>query len=283
MPAEQDKRSFTRADILGVISIVIAVGFGILPYFHPPDPAHPWSMDFINRTVSFPLWKTVLGGVAGMLGAFQLGRKRIFSPRAIEKLDRPQALPTTTQPQIVKPVISQSAKLISTSDTKELTLKMPDRFTVRIHPHEFDQAKALMVVVDNNRLDTICKVKTTIYSAQSFDADHGDYRDGFGFQAGIISQPDNILPSTTGKTDLFVRKDAEYSYLLAFDDYSHPLSWPSNDKSVIQKWRLSLGITASTAPMNSSMKAIQFNTEKLVVILTWNSVTNDFAINLENA
>lgn len=216
------------------------------------------------------------------VGRIQLGRKRVFNSRTIGRPNKPEPL-STSQPQVVKPVISQPAQLTSTGDTKELILKMPDRYSVRIHPHEFDHAKALMVVVDNNRLETICKVKITIYRAQSFDADHGEYRDGAAFQAGIISQPDNILPSTTGKTDLFVRKDAEYAFLLAFDDYIHPLPWPSNDKSEIQKWRLSLGITASTSPLNSSTKAIQFQTEKPVVILVWNSVTNDFAIDLERS
>jgi hypothetical protein len=97
----------------------------------------------------------------------------------------------------------------------------------------------------------------------------------------VIAQQDNILPSTTGKADLFVRKETAVPNLLAFNDSIHPLPWPTNDKSEVQKWRLSLGITASTSPMNSATKALQFQTEKPVVILTWNTLTNDFELDLE--
>jgi hypothetical protein len=44
---------------------------------------------------------------------------------------------------------------------------MSDRYTVRIHRHEYGGLKGLAVTVDNNRLESISKISITIYSAQS--------------------------------------------------------------------------------------------------------------------
>jgi len=285
MAVEQDPKSFTRADILSVIGILIAVGFGVLPYFHPPDPAHPWNLNFFLRTVSFPLWKTIFGIFAVMAAAFQLGTKRSRSTSGSNGPAISHSSPTPPSPvhaSLPKPHIDVRPIWNVANHSDELELDMPDRYTVRIHRHESGNLKGLAVTVDNNRLEAISKISITIYSAQSFDQSHGAFRDGIGFNAGIISQPNNILPSTSGKTDWFVRKDPKYPNLLAFDDTVHAMPWPSNDKSSIQKWRLTLGITAQMASKKSNTNYIeQFPTEKMSVIVEWDSEINQFTLKFE--
>ena len=67
--------------------------------------------------------------------------------------------------------VIQATQLVATRNSEGLVLKMPEHYTVRIHRQDYSDTKALVVSVDNNRLEMIAKVKITIYSAQSFDTE----------------------------------------------------------------------------------------------------------------
>src|SRR5258708_4986405 len=69
----------SRGDVLAWVGIgigTVSVVLGILPYIHPPDPAHPLRFDFLLQRVSFPLWGTVLGVIPIAGGAYGIGVRR---------------------------------------------------------------------------------------------------------------------------------------------------------------------------------------------------------------
>jgi hypothetical protein len=267
---------------IGTLSVVL----GILPYIHPPDPAHPLRFDFIFQKVSFPLWGTVLGIIAIAGGAYGIGirkSRRAFS--GVPPIDAPKPSPSTVKAPnskpIAKAVVPQVATRLVSHNREEFSFETPDHYTVRIRRLKDRDTNGLVLSIVNNRLETLGKITITIFSAQSFSVRHGKFREPFGFPAARMGYQGNILADTSGLALWIVRKEESKGYLLAADDQSHPMNWPDGDPVELQIWRMRLEVTSQTIPVTSGIAPIAFSTQPFNVIVIWNSTTNEFFFGAE--
>lgn len=166
--------------------------------------------------------------------------------------------------------------------TEELIIKTPDDLTVHIRHYQFQEARGLTLVVDNNRLNPIHQIRVIIADAQSFDFHHNAYRQGTNFSAAVVAVPNVIQPSCSSKPILLIRKETSSKSLLAGDDASHALVWPENDESDVERWRLTLRLAATTLPRNSSEKSIPLKELFANVALYWDRARNEFAVERES-
>lgn len=266
------KRGVIAAWVIGVPSFLLA----LLAYIRPADPAHPMQFDFIyNRvSISLPWWFLILlamAAIAGIVLLVRVWRKKV-PPSPV-----PGSLRDPTPARESAKSAESASSTSSVSDTGELILTTPEDIAVKITPNEWQHMKGYVISVVNHRLGAIGRVKLTVYSAQSFDERHNDYRDGQDFTAFAKVAADPIDASHTGKAMWFVRKDRG-DIILVGDDSDHPLRWPDADKSTMQRWRLTIAIDAQTAPMDSSHSPTPLKQLKASVIVTWNTEKNRFSI-----
>ena len=278
------KQGYTRDQKLSIVVIVIAaltLALGLLAYLRPSDVAHPPHFDFLTRTVSLPMWMVAMG-VVGLIGVtFGLvllkrqTTKVVLVPPTNPVPATPRALQPQGQPEARAGALPEATTI--SADRAELTIESPDDVLIRIRGYDASNIKGLVINVDNNRLDAITRVAFTIYTAQSFDARHNDYRSGIAFNAAVISQPESIMPSFSSNPTLFIRKDANTPHLLASNDSSHPMIWPDNDPSEVEKWKLSVGFMAQTfAPVVSNSVPLQ--AVRTDIVVTWDRPANEFYI-----
>jgi hypothetical protein len=286
MAIEQDLTPKNRSDILTWVSIGLGLaGFimACLPYIVPPDPAHPVRFHFLFRTVSIPLWGTVLGIVAIAGGSFRLGQGRSKKTRHDEPPPepiKPKAYPVKRpNPQpMVKATTPPQAIRTGSQNGEAFAFETTDHYTVRIGRMTIRDTNGLAITIHNNRLDTLGKIAFTIFSAQSFSERHGKFREPFGFPAAQMVYQGNILADTSGLPFWIVRKEDSKGYLLAADDQSHPMNWPDGDPVEIQKWVIRLQVTSQTVPAASGTSPKAFSTQPFNIVVTWNSTANEFFV-----
>lgn len=285
---EEQGRILTFDQKLSLALLVIAVAtlaLGLLAYLRPSDAAHPPHFDFFTHTVSLPIWLLIIImiGIVGITVAIGLLKRQ-----ATEVVLLPQAHPVPILPRALLPQSQPGARVSHFPETTpitqgktELTIESPDDILIHIRRYDSANIKGLTINADNNRLDPIARIAFTIYNAQSFDARHNDFRVGTAFTAAVINQPGIVQPCFSSNPTLFVRKDLNTTNLLASNDGSHPMIFPENDPSVVQKWRLSLGFIAHTAPLGATptmpLRAIRHD-----VIVTWDRPANEFYVELAN-
>jgi transposase len=129
-----------------------------LSYVRPTDSAHPIHFQFLTRTVSFPLWGAIFGITAVAMLSFFLGLKGFPKANALPATPQVSHVPITGRAsrmlaQDATSSVIQPAQLVATRNNQGLVLKMPEHYTVRIHRQDYSDTKALVVSVDNNRLE----------------------------------------------------------------------------------------------------------------------------------
>jgi hypothetical protein len=149
---------------------------------------------------------------------------------------------------------------------------------VRIRRYQFQNTKGLNLTVDNNRLDPIHQIRIIVSDAQSFDASRSAFRTGCSFSAAVITQPNIVQPSCSGNPVWLIRKETSNFHLLAGDDFGHLMSWPENDKSEMQRWRLSLRVLPMTWARNSAEKSAPLRELVADIVARWDKATNEFSI-----
>lgn len=163
---------------------------------------------------------------------------------------------------------AMNTELIATSD---------DDFSCRIYKFQSDSARGIMLIVNNNRLDPIEKIRIVILNSQSFDSRHSQFRQSSNFNAVSIVRPEVIQPSSSAKQAWLVRKDVTGKHLMAGDS-TQPMPWPDNDHSAVQKWRLSIQIDASTVPRNALERAFVLKSISKNIVVLWNKAENKFSV-----
>ena len=111
---------------------------------------------------------------------------------------------TTLQEQPDK--LTPDASSAPSADGEEFVFRSSDDISLKIKHNEWQHLKGFLIIVVNHRLTAIGKVKLTVYSAQSFDSSHNEYRDGSGFKAYTKTDSDVIHPSCSGKTPWLVQR-----------------------------------------------------------------------------
>jgi hypothetical protein len=230
MATEQELEPKSRGDVLTWVSIGIGVAGLVmagLPYVLPPDPLHPIRFHFLFRTISIPLWGTVLGIIAIAGGAFRLGQGRKKKTELADLSGHhtlTSATPSTSKPAIPLPAKTRRLPIPpSATGGEELAIESPDDYVINIRRFENAGMKGLSVNLDNHRLDTMGKVLITIFSAQGFSSYQGQFRDGYGFTAVRYAYQGNITSSSSSLHLWLIRKDPSRAGLLASDDSSHEM------------------------------------------------------------
>jgi len=286
---QEPKSKFRIEVVASVIGAVFGVGsFAVaaLSYIRPTDSAHPVHFDFLYRTVSFPLWAAgalILAVIAITAGFVRWTIKR---PQTVEAPTSQKTAVLPVQRQIppsarrlaeshpaINPVIQTHA-----SGKNELTIPSPDDLLIHLRLEAFQEKKSCVLIVDNNRLDAISGASVTIYSAYSFDSNHREFRAVPSVSGIRMDQQDVIQPSCSGKPFLLVRKDPDKPHLFAGNNTSSQMIWPENDKSQIQKWKLSASFFAQTWPNNSTSMPKPLTVVKFDVIVTWDKAAAELLI-----
>lgn len=160
----------------------------------------------------------------------------------------------------------------------EHKIASPDDFIVRIVCEGVNTTKGLTLNVINDRLSAIGKTRLIIRSAQSFDSRKNGYRDGRAFRPFDHTEPDPIDAGYSGKAVWLVHKRSSHPHLFAGNDDQHPLFWPDNDKSTIQRWLVSFEVLAFTLPAQQGDPDIPLKSVKQTISLAWNPSKNEFFI-----
>jgi hypothetical protein len=286
MPAEHEKRPPLTLDqklSIGAIAVSsLALIFTVFVYIRPSDPAHPPRFDWLDHIVSFPVWQgglAVLGTIGITAGIARLKRqatKLILLPTSQPIAAAPKVLPPQGQPGTRPNALPKDVP--RSTDRTELSIESPDDVVIHIRRYDSNM-RGLVINVDNNRLDAIKSIVFTVYSAQSFDGRHEDFRKATSFNAGTLAQPNTIQPCFSSNPFLLVRYDPKYPNLLALDDNAHALIWPQNDPSEVQIWRFSIGFKAETAPPGAAA-SVPLTAIRRDVIVTWDRPANEFYIEL---
>jgi hypothetical protein len=291
MAIEQDPKRLSRADVIAYVSLAVgllSLAVGVISYIRPPDPAHPLRFDFLLQRVSFPLWGTVLGVIAIAGGSYGIGvrksRKGLNLVLPVEPTATRSVNPRlpATQPSTKAIPAPLTARIVSQC-REEFALETPDHYIIRIRRHLDRDTNGLVMSIDNNRLETLGKVVITIFTAQSFSARHGEFREPWGFPAARMVYQGTIPAETSGLRFWIVRKEESKGYLLAADDQSHIMNWPDNDPVELQTWRLKLEVTSQTVPVSSGAAPKAFSTQPFNIVVVWNSATNEFFIEPESS
>jgi hypothetical protein len=293
MPNEQDKkRRITVETIFAAASFLLA----LFAYLRPPDPAHPTRFDFLSRSISIPFWLCAVLAMGIATGSAALTRWKIKS-RANpglnfpERATGPTPLPSkpastafsplaSASPATLAPKSSQSAVANPTtsSDPGAVRFETTDFLVLHIRRQTSPDQNALVLVVDNNRLDAIEHIDTIIYSACSFDSNHNQFRTVPAAAGARMVLHDVIHPSSSSKPVLIVAKRRVDQYLMMGDTTSNVMKWPENDKSAVQRWKFSLSVAARTYAKNSSQISTPLRLTKLELIVRWDSAANSLYI-----
>ncbi len=64
----------------------------------------------------------------------------------------------------------------------------------------------------------------------------------------------------------------------AADDFSHVMSWPENDRSEVQRWRLSVRVLPETYARSSAERSVPLTEYFAEFEVLWNKAANEFSI-----
>jgi hypothetical protein len=273
----------------GYLNALIAAIFGcavialtVYIWLHPYDPKSP---PYLGVPAIFWGWLSTWG--PPLLSALCLGfalwvysKAKVIAHSAPVVPKAPTQAKTsadTTPAAVPRSIDPPYLEHGQAKGDEAFTISSDDLYTVKVQKHSWENTRGLVLLVSNERLSWIEKIKITVYSAQSFDAKLKDYRDGHAFRAVVMQQPDPIEASGLGKAIWLVRKDGNSDQLLVGDDSRAPLKWPSNDLSPIQRWIFSVGIDGMTvrtpAVPSKPLRQIKFK-----FTVDWDKATNEFSL-----
>jgi hypothetical protein len=278
MPQDQQNKPRIRYDaIIGTLLL----GTAVLGYLRPPDPAHPTRFDFLSKTVCLPFWLVVISAVGiSAITAFVIHLKQRLRNTSAQK-PRQEDLSTARPIESIQPPapagirVNATAKVATQHPGRSLIVVSPEYFAIEIEEQEHQDTNGLIFKIRNDRLEGISGIKLTIYKAQSFDSRHGQFREPQA-TAILVIQPDRIAPSSYGKLSWLIAKKRPKRYLFAGDSASHDLAWPENDKSEIQRWRLTIAVDAQTTVPGEDLSPLA--QLKFTADVDWSTTTNQFSI-----
>ena len=156
-----------------------------------------------------------------------------------------------------------------------LSIESPEHFVVKFISHETNDTKGFLVTIDNNRLKAIARWRLKVLTGQSFDSDHKAWRES-RLNSFQVDSSKSIPAKESGESIWFLRRTKFDPHLLIGTDNLHPLPWPQNDKSLLQRWLVRLEITSqeSTNPDHPTpLPAVCAH-----LIAEWNTSTDDMIL-----
>jgi membrane protein implicated in regulation of membrane protease activity len=158
-----------------------------------------------------------------------------------------------------------------------ILIDSPDDLSVRIQPYSLPNERGVRLTIDNNRLDSIHQIRVIISAACSFDARHDAFRET-SINAVVLNRPNLIRPSSSGEPVPLIRKEPAYAHLVVGENPRYSLVWPENDKSEIQRWRLSIRVSGANRPVPLQSQPVPLKELFADLLVFWNSTSNEFSI-----
>ena len=284
MTKDGKKSDFFRPDFL--VSLGITLAIALAAYIWPPDPQHPFRLNFFSKTITVPIWLAIIL-VIGIVAATVTFRRRRLPERSDEvctpNLGPPSSRSASStlfssaqkQPAAAAPALGVRELL----ENRELIIKTDDEVSVKIYREGVaPSTKGLMLRIDNDGIEPITKISVTILDGRTYSEIHKTFRNNSDFSAGRLDFPAVLQPASYSNGQWFVRKEPSKQNLLAVNDSMHEMRWPPNDPSVVQQWQLSLVIKGQHAPRSPNDAAYVFPETKLDVIVLWHREKNEFFI-----
>jgi len=124
-----------------------------------------------------------------------------------------------------------------------MTLTTPEHVTIVLSIASAANAFGVLVNFANARLGAIDMLSIAVRQARSFDSSHHAYRFPAGFNAGKVDISGQLQAGCAGNPVWLVRKEFALPNLFALNNGTHPMVWPNNDHSKVQRWNLDLLFT----------------------------------------
>lgn len=160
-------------------------------------------------------------------------------------------------------------------DGSGIVLTSVDEFSVRVRFSSAGRVRGITATVVNDRLDAIVVTSLNVRSARSLDTNHQDFRDGAEFNPVSQNLSELVQAACSGNPMWLVRKEPSVQYLLAGNDGAHAMTWPQNDKSDLQQWKISLEVSARLWDRGSGRGTV-LQPIKSDLLVQWNTSLNEF-------
>jgi hypothetical protein len=258
--------TWTLAELTAILVLI-----GILTFVHPPDPAHPMSLDFLSKAIAVPSW------LAGAIILFAILGTRAFlrwkddrsAPIAPIVTNAATDLEDDRMKKQISELQDQNATLRSrlqaakNEPTKQSTrfdggglpsdkllqfdpsiervvLTWPEELQVRISRHSFVGDRGLLFDLANLRSTWIGSFTLEIMDATSWDQIHSRFRESRYFKPFQLANGKELGPGSTTSGLWFLRTKG--GKIILGNSQEPVLRWPSEDSLATQVWRLNLRI-----------------------------------------
>lgn len=283
------KRGVWAAYIIGIPTVLL----GVFAYFRPPDPTHPIPFDFLFRTVSIPVWLIIsllvlavglalafrvlsprlTKTVSQKLQATEIRSSRSVHPQSPSKSVAAEMLTAKVQSEPVTPKLAMTPAAAGS-----LVFESPDLIAARVATFESSGVRGVQLQVENYRLTAIHQVRVVLAAASSFDARHQAYREPT-VSGQAFNRPDAIRASGSGRPITLLWKESRWNSIVTGEsNIVHPLGWPENDKSDVERWKISLRVLAFEQKKNAHGNFLPLRELPIDIIVTWDRERNTFAL-----
>jgi hypothetical protein len=141
-----------------------------------------------------------------------------------------------------------------------------------------------MLYIENNTLGPISHISVGVLTAQSYDEQLKDWRDGRPFKP-FRNEYSSTLDSghITSVMWLLRKTNTIGGGVLMIGSVAKgeaQLKWPNNDKSKVHQWLLSLSIFTQTEPPDDHHKPVDLEPINIKVIGIWDPHKNEFSMDI---
>lgn len=251
-----------------------AIGLAILQYVRPPDPAHPMSFDFFSRSIVMPPWlAAIILAVAVTVTAavvrWRFAPSRATLPRAEDQktIDgqkaeierwRSKAIVAENQVRVLvkgKPEQPTPKSFVTrglTADNKTfewdvecklLKFSWTEGISLEIDTKVI--GSGLVLAVMNDSPEYIASYTVEVAEANSWSDAHKTFLPNHSFNRRAINSGKNLGPMSRNNAQWLVKelRTNDRIQLSIGDDGNSPLSWPNNNPTAVEIWRLTLGVS----------------------------------------
>jgi hypothetical protein len=243
----------------------------LLAYLRPTDPAHPVRFDVLTTEISVPLWLaiTIVVSISAItiitMRRFQAKPKRDkrYSSTSTEAKTPAESLNLVPSSSLVKPTapVPESARDVTATASSNERFRFDD--SARMFSFTFAEGLAYEISSDhigaggatvaliNNTPDYIGSYTVGVGEIVSWNEMHQTFLPPYRFARKPVLSGQNLEPihKTNGQWLIRVVERNGTRYLTVFNNDSTPLSWPNNDKSTVEIWRLMLAGAYSVKPV----------------------------------
>jgi hypothetical protein len=95
----------------------------------------------------------------------------------------------------------------------------------------------------------------------------------------VFNRPDVIRASGSGRPITLLWKESRWESIVTGDNnIVRPLAWPENDKSQVERWKISLRVLAFEQKKNVHDNLVPLREVPIDMIVTWDKEHNNFAL-----